>query len=136
MLFPAKCTFYKLDGARVNNPRANPTYRNPPPALYPCLPRNVHCNVNLSLRFDINLFMWKPAWFRCILKSRPQKKEKKFNYMPHTAGTLLVLGVLTWHHLFVKKVIQGKSRNKKESSNFPSTKIKSTWICRIWDISI
>lgn len=34
------------------------------------------------------------------------------------------LGVLTLHHLLVKTVIKGKFRNKKESSYFPSTKIK------------
>ena len=45
--------------------------------------------------------------------------------MPHMAGTLRALGVLTLYRMLVKKVTKGKSRNKKEGSNFPPNKIKS-----------
>ena len=45
--------------------------------------------------------------------------------MPHMAGTFQALGVLILYHILVKKVIKGKSRNKKEGSNFPPNKITS-----------
>lgn len=80
------------------------------------MPGNVHYDVAPSLRSDISLYM--EASLIQMYSQNQTEKKKNFNCMPHVA-----LGVFTLYHILVKKVIKGKSRNKKEGSNFPPNKL-------------